>query len=601
MKPGIDAPPDGGGHPYTVGDAVIDASPHGAATAQTDKSDKCVESTDFKVDRTQSRPVARRYRHLMDPAPSPLPSRRTAFAAALQSLKWRLTAGMLLALTLGLLALGAALLGRAGNDTVDAQRIYEIEDAAQTAAVLSRRVIELQRALQAVAGRLDAATLEDEAKLLAFFADQPVLLSMFHSFAVTDADGRARVRHDARGLHRTPLSLAGVDHLRQTVAERRPVISPPLASRVTGEPIVVLTQPLANASGVYGVMLGTLQLVRRELLADLVDLRREDSRALMVVTDGEGRILVHPDSERVMQALATEPHFAQAHNRWVAAGRPIEPAGLSFEQPGALVSAAGVAGPDWVVWRALPEQQLLAPLRAARGFALAWGAGLLAAMALMTLGLMGLELKPLARLERRAKRLFDGALPPGAGWPEARGEIGSLAAVLKQAAIDRAELEARNRQTLRRLEWSATHDALTGLANREALDARLARLFEARSGLPDDDRPAAALVAIDLDRFKPINDDAGHGRRRGAECGGHGDRRLRARGRPRRAHRRRRIRGAARALRPRRRAACRRADPARDHAPGRAVAAAGAARRRECRRRAAGRRDRRSRPLEAGR
>ncbi|WP_284617959.1 sensor domain-containing diguanylate cyclase [Aquabacterium humicola] len=466
----------------------------------------------------------------MDPAPSPLPSppppaasRRAAFAAALQSLKWRLTAGTLLALTLGLLALGAALLGRAGQDTVDAQRVYEIGDAAQTAAVLSRRVIEQQRALQAVAGRLDARMLDDDTRLFGFFADQPLLLSMFHQLAVTGVDGHARLRHDARGLHRAPLYLGDSDQLRQTVAEGRPLISPPLPGRMsrrappegdegTGEPIVVLTQPLANASGVYGVMVGTVQLVHRELLADLVDFKREDGRALMVVTDGEGRILVHPDSTRLLKPLADEPHFAQAHARWVAAGRPIEPAGLSFEQPGALVTAAGVAGPDWVVWRALPEDQLLAPLQAARGFALAWGGGLLAAMALMILGLIGLELRPLARLERRARLLFDGALPPGAGWPAARGEIGSLAAVLKQAAIDRAELEARNRQTLRRLEWSATHDALTGLANREALDARLAQLFEARALAADGDEPPArtALVAIDLDRFKPINDHAGH-------------------------------------------------------------------------------------------
>jgi diguanylate cyclase len=56
-----------------------------------------------------------------------------------------------------------------------------------------------------------------------------------------------------------------------------------------------------------------------------------------------------------------------------------------------------------------------------------------------------------------------------------------------------------------RLEWSATHDALTGLANRELLETRLAEVFQRRAnGLP------AAVVAIDLDRFKAVNDAAGH-------------------------------------------------------------------------------------------
>ena len=55
------------------------------------------------------------------------------------------------------------------------------------------------------------------------------------------------------------------------------------------------------------------------------------------------------------------------------------------------------------------------------------------------------------------------------------------------------------------LEWSASHDVLTGLANRKALDARLARVFEAMPrSMP------AAVVMIDLDHFKPINDNAGH-------------------------------------------------------------------------------------------
>lgn len=56
-----------------------------------------------------------------------------------------------------------------------------------------------------------------------------------------------------------------------------------------------------------------------------------------------------------------------------------------------------------------------------------------------------------------------------------------------------------------RLEWSATHDALTGLANRELLQVRLAEVFRQR-----EDAPPSALVALDLDRFKIVNDACGH-------------------------------------------------------------------------------------------
>jgi diguanylate cyclase (GGDEF)-like protein/PAS domain S-box-containing protein len=55
------------------------------------------------------------------------------------------------------------------------------------------------------------------------------------------------------------------------------------------------------------------------------------------------------------------------------------------------------------------------------------------------------------------------------------------------------------------LEWSATHDVLTGLANRKAFAQRLEHVFGAMPrSMP------AAVVVIDLDHFKPINDTAGH-------------------------------------------------------------------------------------------
>jgi diguanylate cyclase (GGDEF)-like protein len=55
------------------------------------------------------------------------------------------------------------------------------------------------------------------------------------------------------------------------------------------------------------------------------------------------------------------------------------------------------------------------------------------------------------------------------------------------------------------LQWIAHHDPLTGLANRAAFEQRLQKVFAARPrSMP------AVLVAIDLDHFKPVNDNAGH-------------------------------------------------------------------------------------------
>jgi diguanylate cyclase (GGDEF)-like protein/PAS domain S-box-containing protein len=61
------------------------------------------------------------------------------------------------------------------------------------------------------------------------------------------------------------------------------------------------------------------------------------------------------------------------------------------------------------------------------------------------------------------------------------------------------------RNARKALEWSAAHDGLTGLANRLRFDQQAQRLIDERpQSLP------TAMVFIDLDHFKEVNDTGGH-------------------------------------------------------------------------------------------
>jgi diguanylate cyclase (GGDEF)-like protein len=55
----------------------------------------------------------------------------------------------------------------------------------------------------------------------------------------------------------------------------------------------------------------------------------------------------------------------------------------------------------------------------------------------------------------------------------------------------------------RALEYAATHDTLTGVANRKVFLDRLREVSKAGAG-------ESAVLFIDLDHFKPVNDDHGH-------------------------------------------------------------------------------------------
>jgi diguanylate cyclase len=537
------------------------------------------------------------------------------------SLKFRLTLGAVAALAVGMGVVALLLVRQTERDTLVSQRQHQVGETVRTAQVLARRVVDLQRALEVTASQLDPQTFGDSRRLAEFIHSKPVLNAIFSSVFVVSPAGTIVLLQQG-SLQSFPGSALGDrPYVRLTFEQKRPLVSAPMLSRVSGTPILAFTYPLMSDGKVYGLLAGTLALASRELVADLVD--DDDSGSLLAVSDLKGKILAHPIAADVLGSIADQPRLGEAFAAWTAGGAAAEPSGLSLPQTDEVVTVCGVPGTDWMVWRAFPQRELLAPLRAARTNALQLVGALLLGMTLVVFALLAWLLRPLALLSTRAQRLFDSKLDPLEGWPDAQGELGHLTQVLRHVGSERAQLEVLNEQVLKklgsvmsaapigiaftreqrfelvsaelcrmlgrsesellgqrveiiyadhahysqtieamapafrsgvpyqgewqmvradgtafcaqlrgrpvdggahgfgtiwtvsdvteqvasrvRLEWSATHDALTGLANRDLLETRLAEVFQRRhSGLP------SAVVAIDLDRFKLVNDAAGH-------------------------------------------------------------------------------------------
>lgn len=543
----------------------------------------------------------------------------TRCLAALGSVKLRVTLGSIVALALGIGFITLLVVGRAERDLLADQQERELGESVRTAEILSRRIVSLQRALQAAAHQMETMDVDEDDEVFSFLESKQVLRSLFNGIFTITPQRRMRLLVDEQGTRTFDLDVSERAYVQRIFATRQPVISEPVKSKATGEWIVIFAMPVRGHTELRMVLAGSIRLARRDLLDDLTEQVESDEDALMMVSDSSGRIIAPSKLVNQMRRIEDEPRFRDAYGEWTRAGSAPEPAGLLLPQSSELVTAAGVAGTDWVVWRARSKSELLQPLLDARRDALAWAVGLVALLSLALLSMLWRLLSPLTQLERRAAHAVDQAMAPAEGWPECGGELGRLAQVLKAGAIERERFE-RDKQRLVRLlgsvfdsapigiafvlegrfelvsnefcrllghekpalmgrtvdevfahmpagpdlvarsrvaqgvcgewplvraegtafwgqirrspldpsdlasgaiwtltdvtsqrdarqqlEWAATHDGLTGLPNRKLFERRAARLI---SALPDS--MPAAVVFIDLDRFKPINDTEGH-------------------------------------------------------------------------------------------
>jgi diguanylate cyclase len=541
------------------------------------------------------------------------------------SLKFRLTLACLVLVALSVVGTALLVLEEVRLRTERTVLDMEVNNVERLAGVLGSRVISLQRALRSVVEVLDPDTLKSPPALQALLKSKPVLATLFPTIFIADAAGHALMVRDHDDIRASSLDLSDRAYFQDTMRLRRPVVSQAISSRLSNDPVLVLTMPILDRRGkVLGMMGGTVRLNAPDLLMELTQGHLSDNDPVVtVVVDQSGHILAHPDRQRIMAVATTEPGLGPAVARWMAQGSVIEPMGESTHGEGYFMAQAGVPAADWMVFRAAPDQLLLVGRAEAETRALQLAAAMGVLVGVLMLLLLMVMLRPLELLRRRALGLQHGTLPLDEGWPVLGGEIGQLSAVLQHVLRERRMTEEvtdaligklrsvmvaapigiaftrerrfelvsrafsallgypdgslvgqpgrsifssdqeydrvgqevarafaagehfecvmvfhrkdggsfRGRMQARpveldnpgagtcwlledvtremtareRLSWAASHDALTGLWNRDAFESQLQSVLDA----PPDQR-AGVVFFIDLDHFKQINDSAGH-------------------------------------------------------------------------------------------
>ncbi|MDD2923961.1 GGDEF domain-containing protein [Rhodoferax sp.] len=276
-------------------------------------------------------------------------------------------------------------------------------------------------------------------------------------------------------------------------------IGRPLVDHVTHQPVLPMAAPLKDRQGeVQAVLVGVTALAAPGFLDALLQSR--------IGTSSGGFLLISPRDK--LFVAASQPEMVL---------RPTPPAGVNvlhdramagFRGTGLTVNAQGgeeisamvsVPSTGWFVVARLPTLEAFATVGRTQQFLINNTAiAILIFLILLLLGLYWV-FHPLFKAAEQANRMTLGELPLERLPVVRQDEVGHLISAFNRLLF---KLNAKQAE----LEQMAHHDALTGLPNRALLADRLGQaLAQAKRH-----HTQMALLFMDLDGFKPINDALGH-------------------------------------------------------------------------------------------
>lgn len=305
---------------------------------------------------------------------------------------------------------------------------------------------------------------------------------------VVDADGKGVC---GGGPVVRTLDVRDRKYFRDAKASGRYGISDVITSHVTKDPIVIAVLPLHDHDGEFraalgvGISLSWMNRVAAEAHAKF--------DGLLIVADGAGAVIAYePDMPHgwSLARLSDTPEIKDIFSSDGPTFETADPAGVQR-----LFSVARVPDSGLMVAVGLDRAEVLGPIEAAFRRDLMFL--LLVSAISVGLGLLAAEfglLRGVRALKTAAQRLK-------------AGKMGLRVHLPSFVATELHDLAATYNAMTAEFERLAYLDRLTGLPNRRYLERHLAR----REGRGAKGTPAHnAVLAIDIDGFKPVNDSHGH-------------------------------------------------------------------------------------------
>lgn len=406
------------------------------------------------------------------------------------------------------------------NGSYSAQQLQAVEIAQSdrqtglAAEALAREVGLLMKghtdAVEGLSRQVESAGTLDGAALQGTVTAQHLAAAELGNMWIADRDGislAADPPFDAAGRANAGTNYSDRDYYKNVLKTNATTYSRAQLGRTTQRPNLQIVEPIRDSAGnLIALSQGAVDLAEIQTLAELIVARSPGLVA--IVLDAEGRVLAHPDAESrsSMRDLATVGLYR-------ATAQAVAEVHTGLNEANVEMRAAVVPVlPGLLNWRVIMARTAVDveayATQAWRQTFVGAGAALVAGLAIAGILAMLLAL-PITRLAAVAVAVgrgdLSGALPPRRRWlPQPRGAwLPQEVSVLMDAIGDMVvQLRARTGE----LKDQALRDPLTLLPNRTLLQDRLEQTLRSAEGSGD----PTALLVMDLDRFKEINDTYGH-------------------------------------------------------------------------------------------
>ena len=418
------------------------------------------------------------------------------------SLKTRITLFTLLVFLLGIWLLAIYGSGVLRQEMQDQLSGHQFSTVTLLAAQVNAELAERMEALKTAAHAITPARLADAASLQDFLEAGQVQAQLFNAGVyVTRLDGTA-IASVPLAAGRAGVNYLDQQHLAVTLQQGQSTISRPRIGKALRKPVFAMTAPILDERGqVMGAVVGVVDLSQPNFLDKVTDNRFGKTGGYVLMSAAHRVTITATDKSRIMEPLpapGVNPLMERYLQGYEGSGSVVDSRGVTVISSSRQIPQAG-----WVLVARIPAEEAFAPIALVqRRLLLAVLIFTIVAAGLIwwaTWALLRRQLAPLLKATQALESMTgaDAALKP---LPMAsHDEIGDLIGGFNRLLALLAQRDEQVRQM-------AFQDPLTSLPNRRLLQERLSQVMAAsdRSGR------YGAVMYIDLDNFKPLNDQHGH-------------------------------------------------------------------------------------------